>query len=85
MTPLGGACGNKDNLTQPHLRKEFKDVLINPAMDKKTAKKAIAVIAITVLFLNMVFVGTGRYSHLTFWIILIAAGTLSWGMIKLLK
>ena len=48
-------------------------------------KKIFAVTAIVLLFLNLLFVGLGLYSQLTFWIILAVIAVLSYAVMKFLK
>lgn len=53
-------------------------------MNKILVKKVYALIAIALLFLNLLFVGLGFYSHLVFWMVLAVIGGLSLFVIKVL-
>ena len=54
-------------------------------MNKVLLKKIVAVVAITILFLNLLFVGLGMYSHIVFWAIIVLVAVVSLGIIKLVK
>jgi len=54
-------------------------------MDKVFFKKAVAIIAIIMLSLNLLFAGLGKYSITVFWIIIGIVGIASIAVMKLVK
>jgi len=54
-------------------------------MDRILLKKGVAVIAIAMLFLNLLFVGLRLYSQIVFWLILAIVAIASISIVKLVK
>ena len=54
-------------------------------MNKQLLKKTVAVTAIAILFLNLLFVALRLYSHFVFWAIIAVVGIASISIMKLVK
>ena len=54
-------------------------------MDKILLKKAVAVVSIILLFINMLFLALKVYTPITFWVILAVIAIIAMSIIKLVK